>query len=298
MKVTNYASAVAFALLYSSEVSAVQLEKIVGQFVPEENVYVAYGSLDDPSYNEYDKEYKPSALAQQLEAEKYTTKLVDHRPTRDLDGDGVEDNQHKTAEELDRHYNPAVFGVDSEIHNTRHGNPPGMESGTDHPEPVKKLNQKDEEKQKKPVEQEKMMTESDEIVNSVYANNDSADSFNDKAYLQLDQGMMTKQDLLHHYVQFATSPEALEDTTLLGYRYNNFEQRNITDEDGDGVEDNIHFTHDELDRFYLPNRFPPTEHIYNTRHGGLPGHRQKYWYDHQGEPEDGYRIIKHDWQKW
>ena len=72
----------------------------------------------------------------------------------------------------------------------------------------------------------------------------------------------------------------------------------IYDEDGDGIEDNSKLTHDALDKFYIPNRFHPTEHVYNTRHGGLPGERQKYFFDQQKEYEDGYKIIKHDWKKW
>jgi hypothetical protein len=55
MKVTNYASAVAFALLYSSEVSAVQLRQVVSQFVPEENIYIQWGSAEDGAYSDYDK---------------------------------------------------------------------------------------------------------------------------------------------------------------------------------------------------------------------------------------------------
>ena len=47
------------------------------------------------------------------------------RPIYDADGDGVEDNVHKTHDELDAFYDPAVFGVAEEIHNTHHGNMPG-----------------------------------------------------------------------------------------------------------------------------------------------------------------------------
>ena len=54
--------------------------------------------------------------------------------------------------------------------------------------------------------------------------------------------------------------------------------REIYDADGDGVEDNVHKTRDELDRFYIPNRFFPTEDIYNTHHGNLPGHIRKEEY--------------------
>merc|ERR1719152_28656 len=59
--------------------------------------------------------------------------------------------------------------------------------------------------------------------------------------------------------------------------------RSIYDADGDGVEDNIDRTREELDRFYLPNYFFPTEDIYNTHHGNLPGHVRKAEYE--GEPE-------------
>jgi len=59
--------------------------------------------------------------------------------------------------------------------------------------------------------------------------------------------------------------------------------RPIYDADGDGVEDNVHRTREELDRFYLPNQFHPTEDIYNTQHGNLPGHVRKAEY--QGRPD-------------
>ena len=68
----------------------------------------------------------------------------------------------------------------------------------------------------------------------------------------------------------------------------------INDADGDGVEDNVHLTPDQLDKFYKPNNFFPTEHIYNTRNGNLPGHIQKGYYDIQKEPES-MDLVKHSW---
>ena len=59
--------------------------------------------------------------------------------------------------------------------------------------------------------------------------------------------------------------------------------RPIYDKDGDGVEDNIDRTREELDRFYLPNYYFPTEDIYNTHHGNLPGHVRKAEYE--GRPD-------------
>ena len=48
--------------------------------------------------------------------------------------------------------------------------------------------------------------------------------------------------------------------------------RRIYDADGDGVEDNVEKTREELDRFYIPAVFGPAEELHNTIHGNLPGH--------------------------
>lgn len=69
----------------------------------------------------------------------------------------------------------------------------------------------------------------------------------------------------------------------------------IYDADGDGVEDNVHLTPKQLDKFYKPNRFFPSEHIYNTRNGNLPGHLQREFYEGaQPEPES-MDLVKHSW---
>ena len=47
------------------------------------------------------------------------------RRITDLDGDGIEDNEKLDHDELDEFYDPLVFGVAEDIHNTRHGNLPG-----------------------------------------------------------------------------------------------------------------------------------------------------------------------------
>jgi hypothetical protein len=63
-----------------------------------------------------------------------------------------------------------------------------------------------------------------------------------------------------------------------------------TDADGDGIED---------DKFYKPAVFGMSEDIYNTRHGGLPGHRQAEFFDNQSEPKmNPTTLIKSDyWNK-
>ena len=59
----------------------------------------------------------------------------------------------------------------------------------------------------------------------------------------------------------------------------NGSMRPIYDEDGDGVEDNVKKTRDELDRFYEPAVYREAEDIYNTHHGNLPGHVRKAEYE-------------------
>merc|ERR1740130_67678 len=50
-----------------------------------------------------------------------------------------------------------------------------------------------------------------------------------------------------------------------------FENRDIIDEDGDGVEDNQKKTQGELDRF-RKKVFDPIQEIHNTHNGEYPGH--------------------------
>ena len=69
--------------------------------------------------------------------------------------------------------------------------------------------------------------------------------------------------------------------------------RPIYDEDGDGVEDNVKKTRDELDRFYEPMVYFPAEDIHNTHHGNLPGHVRKAEYEdapagHHGDLKKSY----------
>lgn len=47
------------------------------------------------------------------------------RRITDMDGDGIEDNEVLEHDALDEFYDPLVFGVAEDIHNTRHGNLPG-----------------------------------------------------------------------------------------------------------------------------------------------------------------------------
>jgi hypothetical protein len=89
----------------------------------------------------------------------------------------------------------------------------------------------------------------------------------------------SSQELMTKFIDIIDSPEAISDENLVQWSAGN---NKIYDADGDGVEDNKHLTSDQLDKFYKPNRFFPTEHIHNTRNGELPGHHR--WGDH---PEPG-----------
>ena len=82
------------------------------------------------------------------------------------------------------------------------------------------------------------------------------------------------QEKLYEYMQQAEMEHPVDATLLQG---NPYKPRKIYDEDGDGVEDNVEKTYDELDDFYYPNQFGPVDEINNTHHGNLPGHVQLEW---------------------
>ena len=68
---------------------------------------------------------------------------------------------------------------------------------------------------------------------------------------------------------------ASEDVSLLQLESKKdlYGKRQIYDLDGDGVEDNVKRSRDELDRFYYPNQFGDAgDDVHNTHHGNLPGH--------------------------
>ena len=67
--------------------------------------------------------------------------------------------------------------------------------------------------------------------------------------------------------------------------------RPIYDADGDGVEDNVKKTHDELDEYYEPAVFGVAEDIYNTHHGNMPGHVRKAEYQHAPESHFGDLVL-------
>jgi len=52
-------------------------------------------------------------------------------------------------------------------------------------------------------------------------------------------------------------------------------KRRIVDADGDGVEDNVDYTHHQLDKFNKPRVFGvAVEDMHNTHNGELPGHHR------------------------
>merc|ERR1719198_488037 len=109
---------------------------------------------------------------------------------------------------------------------------------------------------------------------------------------------MNNQILLEEYASEMNGPEdliTLQTQDLHGKEWKDAKNtygQDIYDEDGDGVEDNVYYTHKKLDKFYKPNNFFPTEDLYNTRHGNLPGHIQAYFYRDQTEPESRDLVTK------
>lgn len=90
--------------------------------------------MDSRSANEYDAE--ATASQSYAQADTAPSGALLRPPINDEDGDGVEDNQHKTQAELDR-YRKKVFGVTVEdLHNTHNGEYPGHVRAGEHPRPT------------------------------------------------------------------------------------------------------------------------------------------------------------------
>jgi hypothetical protein len=122
-----------------------------------------------------------------------------------------------------------------DMHNTRNGELPGHVRWGEHPEPGTNPHAEQDAKDAKKV----------------------AD---DAAKIKKGEEAMKKQFLM-------TKGQDLLQT---GFAAN---ANKIFDVDGDGVEDNVDFSSEELDDFYFPTNFNSADDIYNTRHGGMPGHR-------------------------
>lgn len=68
----------------------------------------------------------------------------------------------------------------------------------------------------------------------------------------------------------------------------------ITDKDGDGVEDNVKKTAEELDRFNHPVFGTDIDDIHNTHQGTLPGHRHLGIEDQAPVHRPLYNKIDHE----
>eukprot|EP00356_Strombidium_inclinatum_P015210 CAMPEP_0170481530 /NCGR_PEP_ID=MMETSP0208-20121228/1942_1 /TAXON_ID=197538 /ORGANISM="Strombidium inclinatum, Strain S3" /LENGTH=301 /DNA_ID=CAMNT_0010754251 /DNA_START=8 /DNA_END=910 /DNA_ORIENTATION=+ len=104
--------------------------------VEAENFAESAESSTERSWNEYDSEYlqtRLSNLVNRIDSPEALEDAVMVQTTwkrganriYDKDGDGVEDNKFKSADDLDAFYLPAVFGDAEDLHNTHHGNLPG-----------------------------------------------------------------------------------------------------------------------------------------------------------------------------
>jgi len=167
----------------------------------------------------------------------------------DADGDGVEDNREVSRKILDK-IEADVYGYSiDDIHNTQNGEMPGHDRWGEFPVPTHHWTTPFADRMKEAPEYQVMLQSNE------------------------------SEAILHNYIGLVNGPE---DLVNLGFSadYRPFKAKAIYDVDGDGVEDNMKMTSDQLDNFYKPNVFgAPIEHIYNTRHGNLPGERNKWFYD-------------------
>jgi hypothetical protein len=208
----------------------------------------------------------------------YTTgvTIAGYKPRRiiDEDGDGVEDNQKFDQYTLDKFrkmvYSPAV----EDLHNTRNGELPGHVRWGEHAEPGTNPHaEADARDAAKKAEEEAQAKKAAAVMNK--------------------QFVQTTQENLSNWGMVLTSSEQMENYEMLqtGWALN---KNKIYDADGDGVEDNIDFTSEELDAFYFPSAFNSAEDIYNTRHGNMPGHRQREFYEAQSEPAS-MDLVSRPW---
>ena len=182
-------------------------------------------------------------------------------------------NEPKTDAEL-ASADKEVFGEDmsDEFHNTPNGELAGQTNPTEDLEPKGHA------------------TDRASLIQHPSLFKQKADAFNDaqaiatearfKEEMAAEAKLLQRDADLHFYVNTIQGPEDLE---LLQYAPGQ------DDADGDGIED----------KFYKPAVFGISEDIYNTRHGGLPGHRQAEFFDNQSEPKmNPTELIKSDyWNK-
>jgi len=181
----------------------------------------------------------------------------------DADGDGVEDNRQVARHWLDK-IEADVYGYNiDDIHNTQNGELAGHERFGEDPEPSHHWTTPFADRPKSLVQIP---------TNSINGVDDLANNYYDEEMIQTNTAV-------RNYMQIINGPEDIE---MLGFSrdFRPFKPVPIYDADGDGIEDNITLTHSQLDSFYKPNVFgAPIEHIFNTRHGNMPGERNKWFYD-------------------
>jgi hypothetical protein len=196
---------VAFALLYSSEASAVQLEHFYRLSSNNEMIYV-------PDHNVY------------LRRAQYPS-FVQFKPRRiiDEDGDGVEDNVKLDQYQLDK-FRKMVFSAPVEdLYNTHNGEMPGHHRFGDSPEPGVNPWANAMAKEKADYEAR--------VAAKKLAQELEAKGFSG---VQLDSQISF--DEVASNSEYDTAPIIeLSETTQKGP----YEPRKIIDADGDGVEDNV-----------------------------------------------------------
>ena len=52
---------------------------------------------------------------------------------------------------------------------------------------------------------------------------------------------------------------------------------------------------EEMDKFWVPNRFFPVEGVFNTHNGKYPGREMASYDKLETEPENSYDLVKKDW---
>ena len=219
----------------------------------EEDVYGYY--IDDinnthngeiPGHERYGEDPEPKNVWDDIKPAEYYNLQVEEQwkprtkmaPRRiiDADGDGVEDNRAVSRKWRDK-IEADVYGYNiDDINNTQNGELAGHDRYSDFPEPKHHWTTPFDERPK-----------ADAAVQF-----DSLNGVDDLSNNYGDAEMI--QTTLSNYVNLINGPEDLE---LLAFsrEFRPFKAKAIYDLDGDGVEDNMKLTSDQLDEFYKPNVF-------------------------------------------
>ena len=166
----------------------------LSQSLLDSNADIGVEGFSDRSDNMYDKEMK-SSFAQ-----------VETKDIIDKNNDGVEDNQLKTQDELDR-FRKKVFGGIEEMHNTHNGEFPGHVRSGEYPMPALTSSQAQLEPPKKAAVPDSASNSAAQALNNGVLAQSNAEINVQKLADKAEPMDMSMNDIDSEYIQMTSSSE-------------------------------------------------------------------------------------------